>query len=492
MSQKTNNLQNAILRISRWVFVLMGAGSAFYQFFRNRSLWLDEASLALNIVERSWTELISPSMPLLNNQAAPVGFLLLSKLGTTFFGEGEFGLRVVPLISYCLSLFLFNKIANRHLKPTYALVAVIFFTLSPTLFYYATELKPYSSDITWALGLCCAFSFYIERQTRRRLIIITSLGFISQWFSFPIVFVLAGLGVTILFAKWRGDLTIKVKTLVGVASLWTFNFLIHYVVFLRMTTGNNAFQRYWTHAFLPAPTNMEALESWAQMTMLFFKYSDQQTGWTVLFIILSLISVKKAVKEKNYSLLGFSIPPLFVVIANLLKIYPLEPRLILFTLPLSITLVVNGLQVLAKDKSRFFNIVLVFVFIVPTLRNVSNLTRPAMREELRPLLKFINENRKSNELVYVYYGSSSAVLYYSRLFQFDKSQYVYGKMFRNNPQEYGKEIQSLTKKGRAWIVFSHYWKNERKLILENFEGEILITKQTVGASIFLLEKHATK
>lgn len=57
--------------------VLAGIYMRVKTYLFNRSLWLDEASLALNIVTRGFWNLLNP---LDHNQGAPVGFLLATKL----------------------------------------------------------------------------------------------------------------------------------------------------------------------------------------------------------------------------------------------------------------------------------------------------------------------------------------------------------------------------------------------------------------------------
>ena len=52
----------------------VGAGMRVWFYHYNRSMYRDEAALALNIVHRSFTGLFKP---LDNDQGAPVGFLLL-------------------------------------------------------------------------------------------------------------------------------------------------------------------------------------------------------------------------------------------------------------------------------------------------------------------------------------------------------------------------------------------------------------------------------
>ncbi|MDY7021785.1 MAG: hypothetical protein SWJ54_10560, partial [Cyanobacteriota bacterium] len=75
------------------VFVFFGILVRLVQYLHNRSLWFDEANLALNIVNRSYLQLLSP---LDNNQAAPPGFLWIEKLSIQLFGNNEYALRLFP------------------------------------------------------------------------------------------------------------------------------------------------------------------------------------------------------------------------------------------------------------------------------------------------------------------------------------------------------------------------------------------------------------
>ena len=83
---------------------MTGSALRIAPFLIDRSLWLDEAKLALNVLERSPAQLFAP---LDYDQAAPVGFLLLEKRAVMAFGEGERALRLVPLIAGLGALWLF-------------------------------------------------------------------------------------------------------------------------------------------------------------------------------------------------------------------------------------------------------------------------------------------------------------------------------------------------------------------------------------------------
>src|SRR5689334_23171439 len=94
---------NLYKSLSIWA-VLFGALVRLVQYASNRSLWSDEAMLALNIVDRSYLELLKP---LDYNQAAPPLFLWLEKLAVQLLGNNEYALRLVPLTAGLIALAAF-------------------------------------------------------------------------------------------------------------------------------------------------------------------------------------------------------------------------------------------------------------------------------------------------------------------------------------------------------------------------------------------------
>src|SRR5579864_5051728 len=136
-----------------WAFVTLGVLLRIRQYLFNRSLWLDESMLSLNIIRRSAAEL---AKPLDYAQAAPVGYLWLEKLAVHYFGTGELALRLVPLCLGIASIALFALVARNFLPPSAATIAVGLFSVSEPLIYYSSEVKQYSSDVAFALILCLA------------------------------------------------------------------------------------------------------------------------------------------------------------------------------------------------------------------------------------------------------------------------------------------------------------------------------------------------
>src|SRR5215204_1783919 len=127
-----------------WFFVALGSTLRIFAYVVNPSLSIDESYLALNLVERSPSELVGA---LDFNQAAPVGFLEAEKLIIAFFGSDEYALRFLPLLLSLVAIVLFCGVAQRVLRPSAALVAVAIFALLDPLVYYAATAKQYAFDV---------------------------------------------------------------------------------------------------------------------------------------------------------------------------------------------------------------------------------------------------------------------------------------------------------------------------------------------------------
>lgn len=133
------------------VLLLLGALVRFGVWMQDRSLFIDEASLALNLAEKSFAGLWGP---LDYQQYAPPLFLMLMKSAVWFFGNSEQALRLVPLWSGLLALGLFGALVRRYTIGLWvAAAAVWIFAFSELHIRYATEAKQYGTDAAVALAL---------------------------------------------------------------------------------------------------------------------------------------------------------------------------------------------------------------------------------------------------------------------------------------------------------------------------------------------------
>ena len=89
------------------VIVFFGILLPSIQYFSNRSLWVDEAVLVLDIINTGSLDLLKP---LKSGAVGPILFLLLEKFFSNLIPNSEYGLRILPLLCYLTSLFFFYNI----------------------------------------------------------------------------------------------------------------------------------------------------------------------------------------------------------------------------------------------------------------------------------------------------------------------------------------------------------------------------------------------
>src|SRR5215212_6803017 len=92
------------------LLILMGVVLRLRQYLTGRSLWSDEAMLALNIVDRNFAGMFQP---LDYDQGAPIGFLLVEKMVNSILGKNELALRLFPLLIGLIDLGLFYLLLKR-------------------------------------------------------------------------------------------------------------------------------------------------------------------------------------------------------------------------------------------------------------------------------------------------------------------------------------------------------------------------------------------
>ncbi len=179
---------------SRAIIILAVIISAV-QFLYNRSLWLDEAMLALNIINKSHLELFQP---LDMRQVAPVLYLQITKLFSIITPETEHGLRLFPLFCFWAALILFHKTARMLFKDTLAVILVVsLFSLNHSLIYYSSELKQYMTDVFFAV-LLLYLVIKDHSSLRKKYLLLLTAGVLAIWFSNVAPIILFGSGIYLL------------------------------------------------------------------------------------------------------------------------------------------------------------------------------------------------------------------------------------------------------------------------------------------------------
>jgi hypothetical protein len=409
--------------------VLAGIGLRLGEYALNRSLWLDEAFLALNIKERGFDELFGA---LDFNQAAPAGYLLLAKSATLLFGDSEYALRSVALIASVASVPLFWMSARRIIAPWAAVLAIGLFALGGGLLLHAAEVKPYSSDVLVAvLLLLLALTRWPSGPLSLwRSIAAGLLAASLVWISYPAAFVVAGLG-TILFVETilRHDRQ-TARNLVVMAALAAGSFAVLSVTVLDTTVGvQSALMTGAPRFFLPfPPTSLGDVGTLAKAPSLIFRGSiGLGTAGAVLFASLALLGTVSFALRREWRSLGILLSPLpFVVAASAAGAYPFGGRFALFYVPFALLLVAEGAWTLlataharlSRTSARRRLAVLVAALCGCGLLAVAAQTavdhfEDPQAEAIKPALATIQDDWRSGDTLYVYFASQYALRYYA-------------------------------------------------------------------------------
>ncbi|MGB3615503.1 MAG: hypothetical protein WBA10_17045, partial [Elainellaceae cyanobacterium] len=233
------------LALLSYGLIAVGVLLRLVQFAARRSLWGDEAKLALNIVDRTYPELFQV---LDYDQVAPVGFLLVEKAVTQVLGSGEAALRLFPLLAGIAALGLTYQLARQILSPIAVPIALAFVALSDRLVYYSAEVKPYALDVAMTLAILVCGSVTPKTITKTQAVQAALIGAIALWLSYPAVLTLAGVGVVwagvALVGQYQGK-PVRWGLLLLAIVPWAISFLVFYATSVHSSADNSTLLESW-------------------------------------------------------------------------------------------------------------------------------------------------------------------------------------------------------------------------------------------------------
>jgi hypothetical protein len=171
-----------------------------YHYGRNPSVWHDEAALIVNVLGKSFWDLLGP---LFFAEAAPPLFLWIEKAVALSLGEATYALRLVPLLASCASLLLMVPVARRVLSAQAVPWAILLFATSDHLLWHTCEAKPYAVDVLAAVVSIAAYSLTQSWPLRRRLWLCGLLALCLIFVSYPGCFLCGGLLTALLPVIWH-------------------------------------------------------------------------------------------------------------------------------------------------------------------------------------------------------------------------------------------------------------------------------------------------
>jgi len=458
-----------------WVIILLGIILRLAEYSANRSFWKDEAIVAIRITSTDLDDFFYVKEGALKKILSyPIGFVALEKLSLKLLGDNEKSLRLFPQICGILSLFVFAFLCRKLLAPRWMLVAVFLFAVSRDLVYYASELKPYSSDVLATLLLFVLFLKIISGPFNFKTAVSYGLlAGLSICFSFPAIIVLGGVS-SYLFVQCASQKQWTKTTYVGIFSLiWALCLGVYFYFSLQHIMKDDYLQRVWQGNFMPFDGGIGHLIQWFIVTMkrLFSRFLQLPAGLAGLMFILGVISFFK------HKRLGFSIllPPLVLtLLMSGFRMYPFDGRTITFLLPVVILIIIEGADILSQNqilKNKNFLQVLLIVFLLffPINFSARQFLESHGPEDLKPVLQYIYHNRQEEDAIAVYDGSLEAYQYYAPHYGLSPQRVILNRKALENNNQARDVLNQLSGKQRVWVIFTHVKhdrdRNERKMIL---------------------------
>lgn len=391
------------------VLALMALGifCQFWQFAHRQSFWKDETGLARNFLVRDITNI---HVPFGQSQAAPIGFVQLSKLSEMWLGHSEHAFWLLPLLMGALGILLAAKVWKGLLPVGAWVVGVGLWALNPTLISHITQFKPYLTDAVVALALTGAFFYY--RQGRKGgawLYLLTGLW--ALWMSYASVFVLAGFGLWMLVESARVSPPGKVLRVVAVNAVLAAVFVALWWTNYRFIDADGGFHAFWTPNFAPWPWEAGALEWWSSQPLSTLGYIfGQEQG--LMWALLTGVGIAVAAR-KHRPLLALLLPVGLTVVASLLRLYPLYDRLEIFWAALLTPFVALAVAELWQMcRSRVLAVVLVLCVALPYLWPLRVLTHVKDPQELKQTSVLVSHRAAPGDVVYIHGRAAELYKYY--------------------------------------------------------------------------------
>jgi hypothetical protein len=483
-------------RFAVGVLLLLGFVLRLRQYLSGRSLWLDEAMLALNIVNRDFFGLFQT---LDYDQGAPIGFLLVEKILSLLFGDHEFVFRLFPFVAGVAAPVLFYLLLRRTTSSIGLLAGLALFVLGPELIYYSSEMKQYIVDVAVMITLFLLAMPLLEKGAEKKDYIYLGLaGALSLWFSHPALFVLASLGIGLFLQTLEQRNRSKVCSVLLVGVIWLTNLGLLYFVSLKGLSQNTFLLEYWQENFIPFPLGSD----WGWFLLVFRGLLQNQIGifapaWLVfVLVVLGLASLFG--KNKTYAIVLLAMF-VFSLIASGLHLYPLGGRLSLFLVPLAIILISQSVNAMQYDSGLPYKLggiiaILVSLYLLypPADEAIRDFFNPKYFEHIRPSMATLSENWKEGDTLFVSSGAVPAFRFYADRYGLgdvdyqtsDASDYL-------KPENIVSHLQALDGQSRAWILITHVYEtkdfNEKDFLLSSLDaiGEHKREFRSPGTSVYL-------
>lgn len=441
------------------VLVLLGIALRVWAWAAGPSLWLDEMLLSRNILDFPLRDLLT--RPLMLDQVAPRGFLLVEKLSVLLLGPSEYALRLFPLLCSIAGIVLFRRLAERMLVGFAVPFAVAVYALGIPFIKYGAEVKQYGADgLVTVVLLLLALDLRGRDASRRRLLAAGAAGFLVIWFSQASVLVMAGIGLAFALEWLLGRDPRVRRALFTTIPMWAVASGVAVVLGLRsMTPSTKGFMdEFWLGGFLPLPVRLSGLRwFWDRSLTMFTDPALLRYALPELFLILALVGLVVLWRQRRDLSLLLIGPLLMGLIAAIAHQYPYQGRLMVYLIPgllLAISAGAEGVRrLLAQAHPAVGAAGMAALLAFPVMALVKN-PPPYDIEHHRALQGYLQQHRQPGDAVWAFPLTRIGLLYYGPEYGIHPGDWKTSVCDPDDTRAYLRDLDRYRGTPRLWVFSS--------------------------------------
>jgi hypothetical protein len=385
-----------------------------------RNLWTDEAWVALAALAPT------PQEALALGRSTPAFYTLTLWGLVQVLGGSEAVLRSLSLAFGVGAVVLFWLLARRLTTPAASLLGLALVAVSPVLVYFSKELKQYSGDAFFAVLVFWLAERLKEHPGNTGWLSLALVGPLALGFSHGAVFVLP----VVLVVLWLETPRAGWFRVVGLGAFWGLALAAFYLLVYRGQVDSELVA-YWALDFpdfsglLPFLTwFVGALGRYFHYFFNYFFFTTWGWLWGVLFVMAGLgVLVWEGPRRL---LLYWGGPLLLTFGAAAVHRFPFMghyngSRLLLFSAPWLYLIAAAGMATVFTWLWRrpwpwLAPVVAALILITsqPLALVQENLRPQANRQELKPLVAYLQSHLLPNDEIYVYFHAIYPFKYYYR------------------------------------------------------------------------------
>jgi hypothetical protein len=378
--------------------VTLGLGLRLTHYLRDPTMWHDEAACVLNVLRKSFGDLLGP---LYFSEAAPPLFLWVERASALLLGSSTYALRLFPLLASCLALVGLVTLGRRLLRPEAVVWLALLAACSDKWLWHTREAKPYSGDVLAGTLVLALFMAGRVLTLPRQLLLAALVAIPLVFLSYPACFLLGGLALSLLPAVIRRQsLFAWFGYAVYLAALGG-SFLVLFAGPIR-AQRDAAIMDCWQFAF-PNWDRPWTVPGWlVQRSLDVFRYAYEPTGGVLA--VAALVGVTRLWRAGQRRLVVLLLSPIGLALAAaLLHRYPYGAfRTMVFTAPAALLLMAEGLPSLfarLRRWGRWAPLVPAAVVGVPAAAALFHVVKPWPLPDARSASAYVQAHRGADDPV---------------------------------------------------------------------------------------------